>query len=169
MTVSESTCSRSGCPGKPKAKGLCGTHYERFRTGKSLDPPIRQYETGVRLCKAEGCDKPRASSGTYCAAHYYKPRKRLYRYGLTVEAFNQLLVEQDGRCAVCRTDTPSGAKGVGWCVDHDHETGQVRGVLCGACNTGIGMLQDDPDVIAAALRYVQKHRQMILFGPAVKS
>jgi hypothetical protein len=48
-------------------------------------------------------------------------------------------------------------------------TGQVRGILCGYCNQGIGMLKDDPDVIAAAAKYLQQHRQMILFGPAVKS
>jgi len=167
--MNERTCSRPGCPGKPKAKGLCGTHYERFRTGKSLDPPIRQYETGERLCKEPGCDKPRECSADVCQMHYRRPRHRLNRYGLTHEAFTAMLASQGGRCAVCRTDKPRGTQGFGWCVDHDHETGQVRGILCGHCNQGIGMLQDDPDVIAAAAKYVQRHRQMILFGPAVQS
>jgi hypothetical protein len=46
-----------------------------------------------------------------------------------------------------------------WCIDHDHVTGQVRGLLCGSCNSGIGLLRDDPGVIKAAARYVAKHRQ----------
>jgi UDP-N-acetyl-D-mannosaminuronic acid transferase (WecB/TagA/CpsF family) len=42
-------------------------------------------------------------------------------------------------------------------------TGQVRGLLCGKCNSAIGLLGDDPEVIKAAARYVAKHRQMVLF------
>ena len=169
MTANERTCSKPGCPREHHAHGLCNTHNERRRLGLDMDEPVRQYERGERLCKARDCDNPRTTSGEYCPMHYYRPRKRLYRYGLTVEAFEQLLARQGGRCAICRTDTPSGAKGVGWCVDHDHVTGQLRGILCGSCNSGLGMLQDDPEIIAVALRYVREHRQMILFGPAVQS
>jgi len=160
------TCSVDGCEKKYHANGLCNTHNERQRLGLSLAPPVRQYERGERLCKAPGCDKPRACSGTYCQTHYMRPRKRLNRYGLTHEQFEAMLASQDGRCAVCQTPK---TKGVGWCVDHDHVTGQVRGILCDACNKGIGFLQDDPDVIAGAAWYVRKHRQLILFGPAVKT
>jgi hypothetical protein len=46
-----------------------------------------------------------------------------------------------------------------WRVDHNHETGQVRGLLCDCCNLGIGYMQDDPDILMAAARYVMKGRQ----------
>jgi hypothetical protein len=163
--VSDRTCTYEGCSEKYKAKGLCNTHYERQRLGLDMTGPIRQYERGERLCKYPGCSTPRACSGTYCQKHYMRPRKRLNRYGLTHETFLQMLASQGGRCPVCRTDAPAG---VGWCVDHDHVTGQVRGILCDWCNQALGRFKDDPDVIAAAAKYVQRHRQMVLFGPAAK-
>lgn len=58
-----------------------------------------------------------------------------------------LYIMQQGRCAIC------GRKGA-LVVDHDHNTDEVRGLLCGNCNTGLGMLQDDEAVIARALAYV---------------
>jgi Recombination endonuclease VII len=167
--VSDRTCTYEGCSEKYKAKGLCNTHYERQRLGLEMTGPIRQYERGERLCKFPGCSTPRACSGTYCQKHYMRPRKRLNRYGLTHEQFEAILAGQRDRCAVCGTDTPKGSHGFGWCVDHDHVTGQVRGILCGYCNQGIGVLKDDPDVLTAAAKYLQQHRQMILFGPAAQS
>jgi hypothetical protein len=163
--MSDRICAIEGCEKKYKAGGLCNTHYERRRHGLDLTPPIRQYETGERLCKAPGCENQRACSADLCAMHYQRLRKRLNRYGLTHEAFLRMLADQGDRCAICRTAEPTG---IGWCVDHDHVTGQVRGVLCDYCNQGLGRLRDDPDVILAAAKYVQRHRQMVLFGPAVK-
>lgn len=82
-------------------------------------------------------------------------------YGITHDEYEAMLARQKGRCAICGADTPRAAK-PHFAVDHDHVTGQVRGVLCHPCNTGIGQLQDDPNVIAAALKYVRKHRQGVL-------
>jgi hypothetical protein len=78
-------------------------------------------------------------------------------YGITLADYDRLLGTQHSRCAVCGTDKP-GTRGT-WRVDHDHETGRVRGLLCDACNLGIGYLRDDPDILTAAARYVIKHRQ----------
>lgn len=88
--------------------------------------------------------------------------RTLRAYGLTEADWDGFIKRQKNRCAVCRTDKPGG-RGERWHIDHDHVTGQVRGLLCGKCNSGIGMLQDDPGIIAAAARYVAKHRQMELF------
>lgn len=64
--------------------------------------------------------------------------KRLY--GLTLAAWEALFDEQDRKCALCRTSDPRSKKG--WCTDHDHETGRVRGILCKSCNTMLGLLGD---------------------------
>jgi hypothetical protein len=75
------------------------------------------------------------------------------KYGLTVEQFDAMLADQGGTCAICGTDQP-GTKG--WCVDHCHHTGRVRGVLCTPCNTGIGQMKDDPARLRAAAAYLER-------------
>ncbi len=80
------------------------------------------------------------------------------KFGLTLEQFDAMLVEQDGRCAICGTNNPGTRT---WHVDHDHATNQVRGLLCNGCNKGIGMLGEDPARLLAAERYLQKHRRKI--------
>lgn len=73
----------------------------------------------------------------------------LKQYGLTVETFDSLLDRQDGVCAICQREfarTPH--------VDHDHKTGEVRGLLCYSCNSAVGYLQDDVVVVRRALEYL---------------
>jgi hypothetical protein len=82
----------------------------------------------------------------------------LYRtFGLTLDEYNELLVKQAGKCAVCQKLCKSGRQ---LAVDHDHITNRVRGLLCMNCNRAIGWLQDDPELIAAAMRYVLTHRSL---------
>lgn len=69
-------------------------------------------------------------------------------YGLTLEAFAALLAGQENRCAICRT--PDG----NWVVDHDHKSGDVRGILCRQCNTGLGCFKDSPEAAMAAAKYL---------------
>lgn len=81
-------------------------------------------------------------------------------YGITVEDYDRMLAEQNGVCAICRQDEPTahGRTGTRFrlSVDHDHETGRVRGLLCQKCNRAIGLLNDDPDRLAAAIAYLRK-------------
>jgi len=64
--------------------------------------------------------------------------------GMTVERFDRMLADQDGRCALCRVPMRQVS------VDHDHATGTVRALLCSTCNTGLGKFGDDPDRLSAA-------------------
>jgi len=75
-----------------------------------------------------------------------------YRYKMTPEQYDELLSRQDGKCAICR-------EGEGWVdhrlsIDHDHETGVVRGLLCKACNAFLGLADDDPNRLMAAVAYL---------------
>lgn len=75
---------------------------------------------------------------------------RLIRsYNIDFAERDALLDKQDGRCAICHVemDTP--------CIDHDHETGKVRGLLCQTCNTGLGMFRDSVRNLASAIVYLQ--------------
>lgn len=71
-------------------------------------------------------------------------------YGLTVEQYDAILARQGGVCAGCRGSE------VVLCVDHDKETGEVRGILCRNCNTGIGALRHDPGVLRRLVRYLER-------------
>lgn len=88
----------------------------------------------------------------------YQRRHRLRKLGVAYEddQFDRLLVEQDGRCAICGTDEPGGRGG--FHVDHDHETGQVRGLLCDLCNRGLGYFADDVERLLAAVDYLRRAR-----------
>lgn len=87
--------------------------------------------------------------------------RNLRPYGIDIDEYERLLKIQRGRCAVCGTKEPGSRRGV-FAVDHCHETNQVRGLLCYLCNSGIGMLQDDPKVVWAAAEYVTRNLQLKL-------
>jgi hypothetical protein len=84
-----------------------------------------------------------------------------YLYGITREQYRALWLAQKGVCAVCRKPERT-ARNRLLTIDHDHVTGQVRGLLCSQCNRAIGLLDDSPKVIEAAASYVRKNRQMKL-------
>jgi hypothetical protein len=73
------------------------------------------------------------------------------KYGLTIEQYDAMLAEQGGGCAIC-TRPPS--ESISLHVDHDHETGRIRGLLCFRCNNSLGDLEDSPQLLLAALNYV---------------
>lgn len=87
-----------------------------------------------------------------------KNKRLMASFGITVEQYNEMLARQDGVCAICREPETMIRKGrlLPLHVDHDHDTGAVRGLLCGRCNTGIGMFADDPDRLVAATTYLKE-------------
>ena len=77
-------------------------------------------------------------------------------YGITVEQYEVMERTQRGRCAICEVDKAGGrAKSGKLYVDHDHKTKKVRGLLCNTCNSAIGLLRDDPNIIMKAAQYLQ--------------
>jgi hypothetical protein len=77
------------------------------------------------------------------------------RYGITIEEYDLLVQAQNGRCAICGTTNPGGRK-VRFCVDHDHITGKIRGLLCSPCNRALGGFHDDPQLLRVAINYLIK-------------
>lgn len=71
------------------------------------------------------------------------------RYGITPEQREEMRIRQNFRCAICGKDRPLH-------IDHCHSTNRVRGLLCGTCNRGIGMLNDDPEILAKAIVYINE-------------
>lgn len=85
-----------------------------------------------------------------------RERMLLREYGLTLDAYDELLRQQDYVCKICKTkERERGRKRLA--VDHDHKTGEVRGLLCDPCNRALGMFKDDEQILLSAIRYVQGH------------
>ncbi len=85
-------------------------------------------------------------------------RYLLYQYGITSDDYSRLLEQQNGKCAICDSQKSISGRFKFFCVDHDHDTGKIRGLLCGKCNAGIGLLGDDPDRLEAATAYLRRHQ-----------
>lgn len=86
-----------------------------------------------------------------------RSRHLLKEYGITLEDYESLLIEQDGVCAICSSDDPGrgmGGQRLHFSVDHDHATGRVRGLLCSPCNIVIGLFQDDAERLFEAAYYL---------------
>jgi hypothetical protein len=91
------------------------------------------------------CGRDRDTPHAYCSRCRENYRK-LRKYGITQDLFEQMKEAQDGRCACC------GKKAKRLIVDHNHETGSVRGLLCYRCNMGLGHYERDRKLYKRYLR-----------------
>lgn len=91
---------------------------------------------------------------------YLKEFKRPYilknKYGITLNQWNELRQKQNYECAICGIHENDNKKSLA--IDHNHETGEIRGLLCTTCNTGIGLLKDDIKLVEKALKYLLKSK-----------
>jgi hypothetical protein len=74
----------------------------------------------------------------------------MQKYGIGADDVDELIRQQGGLCAVCREREAKQ-------VDHDHRTGEIRGIVCLHCNAAMGAFHDDPDLIRRAIEYVKRH------------
>lgn len=137
--------------------------------------PISEFVRSYRKNAAPGevgswCKKCHTAAGT--AYHKARPhfkdivsdsvREHRFKkkYGITTKDYHEMLDKQGGGCAICKGDRRTTIKGHTrlFAVDHDHRTGKVRGLLCEQCNRGIGLLQDDADIVKSAYNYIVKHK-----------
>jgi len=78
------------------------------------------------------------------------------KYGISLDEYNQLVESQGDSCAICGTTDKGVARGKFryWSVDHNHATGEVRGLLCQKCNVLLGMAKDDISILEKAIEYL---------------
>lgn len=110
------------------------------------------YQDNIERLRAEGVVKQKARRDAGLDVETRRRRDLMNKYGITLEDWDRLYDEQLGRCGVCARPLAEFKK---ICVDHDHETGAVRGLLCNSCNRGVGYLQDDPELMRRAIRYLE--------------
>jgi len=169
----DTQCSFYGCTRPVSALGLCGGHYKQQAKGAELSPLGRQISAldrdsqGRKYCPrcsqwrpvgAFGNHKSRPDGLRYECKDCTRVRSTLDKYGLTVARYDEMVEAQGGACAICSTPCTT------FVVDHDHDCcpGQttcgkcVRGLLCGTCNSGIGLLKDSSDVLRKAAAYLER-------------
>lgn len=87
-------------------------------------------------------------------------KQRLKKLGLTETDYKQMLELQSGSCAICKS-TDTGRTNV-FPVDHDHATGEVRGLLCHKCNQGLGLLGDSIETLLSAIEYLTPTKSRLI-------
>lgn len=86
-----------------------------------------------------------------------KAYKFKYAYGITLDEYSEMFKEQQGCCLICDTQEEK------LVVDHNHETGEVRGLLCNKCNSALGFLKDNPKFVLKAYEYLVEKGNYALF------
>lgn len=84
-------------------------------------------------------------------------KQRINSYGVTEEYIQSLMDFQKGCCAICGSSLIVPESRVSYCIDHNHTTGEVRGLLCSKCNTLLGFALDNKTILASAINYLIKY------------
>lgn len=149
---------------RSKVNGYFRRRYQRRKYYREHQDEIRAQKRTpeFRAKRNELSAKRRADPGYQRTQRKYKEstkckqtnRRRTLqqRYRMTLEQYDQLLQLQNGHCAIC---SAVGSQKWPLVVDHDHLTGQVRGLLCGIHNRGLGALGDSVTFLRAAIKYLQ--------------
>lgn len=139
---------------KLSARKWYETHKEQVRVRKK--DYYQTHKVQQKLWYEQNKDHANATS------HKYKLRKQ---YNMTPEDYEVLLQQQSGVCAICGATNPNGSR-LG--VDHDHETGKVRGLLCSTCNVALGKLEKDRTWAEKAITYlIQADQTPVLAAPVI--
>lgn len=115
---------------------------------------FREYQRGEKnsAYRAAYREANRERIAAYMRA-YWAEKGIERRYGITMDQYLDLVAQQQGKCAVCDRE-------VELHIDHDHETGVVRGLLCGNCNRAAGLLHEEPDRALSLAFYLARAREV---------
>ena len=157
VSVKPDECAEDGCNEPVKAKGLCKMHYQRLLRHGYVRENRRAKDIGS--CSIDVCENREYAKGL-CHAHYMK-HIRWRKKGVDAARYQEMLREQNGVCAICgepeRSPDKASGKTRDLAIDHNHETGVVRQLLCSNCNRALGLFCDDPALLDAARAYLHKH------------
>ena len=80
-------------------------------------------------------------------------KHRFTKYGMTLEDYNRMFADQEGKCFACKTHQTDLSKALA--VDHDHATGKIRKLLCMSCNLILGNAKDNPELLRILANYLE--------------
>ena len=140
--------------------GLRGDCKACFKArAKARYPQVREQAIArAKQWRVDNIDRYRENQRRMRATPQAKRKSREYHlgrtFGLTIEEYEAMLAAQGGVCAIC--ERPPRAD-ISLHVDHDHDTGAVRGLVCFRCNNALGDFNDDPSLVARAAAYLHRH------------
>jgi hypothetical protein len=163
-----SACTAHGCERRHYANGYCTLHGDRLRRTGRVDAgtpsrilrKILVNESGHRFCY---CCERWLTEEAFTQTNVCSRCRQTMNFGLSSVEWDDLFDSQGKRCAACGVDDPGMQ---GWHTDHDHRCcptsratcGRcLRGILCGSCNTAIGLLKDDPVRLRRAAAYLESY------------
>lgn len=117
------------------------------RTGKRAG----ELRTECKGCRKEYINRWRKNKGLVRS----REQHLWTNYKIRLTEYERLLEEQGGKCAVCESPSTDGEC---FCVDHDHSTGEIRGLLCKSCNFGLGFFKDSTERLMKAAEYLRRGR-----------
>ena len=100
-------------------------------------------------------EKERTYQREYAMTPKRKGTRRKYLYGLTPEQYENMILEQEFKCAICGIHETAIKGKRRLCIDHNHVTGKVRGLLCPHCNLMLGTAKDDPNILREGAKYLE--------------
>lgn len=125
----------------------------KFCTGCQTEKAIDQFsKPWVHYCRPCANQRSREDYAARGGAEYAYAKGLKYHYGLTVAEYETRLDAQGGRCAICREVSPQRLH-----VDHNHQTGAIRDLLCEGCNHAIGKAQENPSRLRAMADYLERY------------
>lgn len=134
----------------------CGSEFEGDPGTKYC--PEHKPRTMKRNCIRCNAEFEGGSGAKYCKEHRAQRRQEIFEkrirdtYGITDAHLQKMVMDQDGRCAICKAPLEPGWKRA---IDHNHETGKVRGLLCFKCNWGLGHFNDSAEIMRKAVEYLE--------------
>lgn len=163
------SCKRDGCGGTfssypsqnkaycspecrysdPALREILRSNYRNRHTIRNVDPENRRADCGACGPVDVRLRKTGRGTATWRCRTAERARIWAYQYGLRTEDVERLLAKQENKCAVCGLRTTL-------VVDHDHTSGDVRGLLCQKCNKGLGHFLDDPSLLNRAEKYLRR-------------
>ena len=122
--------------------------------------PVKQTREEANLQKREYYQRTKIDRLPIRKAYYERIDKSFRRnkqlidmYGITLDEYNQMFAEQEGKCLICGRHQSEFKNALG--VDHDHVTGEIRGLLCTHCNNALGCVNDNIDLLYKLIEYLK--------------
>lgn len=156
------TCTKCNTEKPLEEFGVDKTTKDGYRYSCKVCYNAQQREyvrNNKELIKARNAAKAKQRKAYYQSPRGIKSSRRAHlkrKYGITLEEYNNLLKQQQSKCKICGQEETS-ERNSHLCVDHDHNTGAIRGLLCNNCNRALGLFKDNIEVLHNAIIYLQNN------------